>query len=115
MRLTMALLYILKLLLFTVTLTWPPPCSEWFKTTYTGGSRHSYLTPYTHQLSGCYLGKCNPQTYIHSTKRYWKSRNLGNKAGYICNGRLEEWVCWTYLGHWGVSDSGGVQDLAQNS
>jgi hypothetical protein len=25
---------------------------------------------------------------------------------------LEEWVCWTSLGQLGVSDDGGVQDLA---
>jgi hypothetical protein len=40
-------------------------------------------------------------------------QSLGNKAGYIWNGRLEELVCWTYLGHWGVSDGGWGQDLAR--
>jgi hypothetical protein len=108
----MTFLYTLKLLLFSVALTQPPPCNGCFKTAYVGGFKRSNFTPYTHQQSPCYLAKYTPQVCTHSSKRYWKTQSLGNKAGYICSGRLEEWVCWTYLGHWGVSDGGGVQDLA---
>jgi hypothetical protein len=38
------------------------------------------------------LGKYIPQVCIHSIKWYWKSQSLGNKADYICNGRLGEWI-----------------------
>jgi hypothetical protein len=59
------------------------------------------------------LGKYTPQVFIHSGKQYWKFWSLGNKADDICNGRLKEWVCWTYPGHWGVSDGGRAQVLTQ--
>jgi hypothetical protein len=46
-----------------------------------------------------------------SGRWYWKSQSKGNNAGYICHGKQGEWVCWAYLGYWGSSDGGGIQDL----
>jgi hypothetical protein len=82
----MTLLYTPELLLFSVALTQPLPCSECG----------------IYQVSGCYLGICYG-------KWYWKSQSLGNKVGYMCNGRLEEWICWTYL------DTGECQMVEESS
>jgi hypothetical protein len=34
----------------------------------------------------------------------------GNHAGYHCQGRRGQQVCWTYLSQLGISDGGRVQD-----
>jgi hypothetical protein len=77
----MTLLYTLELLLFSVALTQSAPCNECFKATYVGGSTYSYFISYTHQLSGCYLGKYTPQVCIHSSSstgspRVWETKQV---------------------------------------
>jgi hypothetical protein len=78
------------------------------------GPPHSHtLYQYTHQKVGCYIGSYTPQVCDVAGTQYWKSQSKGNNAGYICHGKQGEWVCWTYLGYWGSSAGGGVQNIAQ--
>lgn len=61
----------------------------------------------------CYRGK-KPTTCTYDQKTYWVSDLVTAKRGIApCNiyPRTGK-VCWTYLGHVGLSDGGGVQDQA---
>jgi hypothetical protein len=84
----MTLLYTPELLLFSVALTQPLPCSECG----------------IYQVSGCYLGICYG-------KWYWKSQ-FGKQSRLYVQWEVRRMDLLDLSGHWGVSDGGGVQYLA---
>ncbi|XP_044082338.1 syncytin-1-like [Neovison vison] len=78
-----------------------------------GSGTSRYFSAFTYMPATCYRGK-EPTTCTYDQKTYWVSDLVTAKRGIApCNiyprsGK----VCWTYLGHVGLSDGGGVQDQA---
>lgn len=78
-----------------------------------GSGTFRYFSAFTYMPAICYRGK-KPTTCTYDQKTYWVSDLVTAKRGIApCNiyPRTGK-VCWTYLGHVGLSDGGGVQDQA---
>ena len=75
------------------------------------------FTSYAYQPAACSQG--TPSTlWAYNGKRYWMGWiKTKYPEGRTCLGPRRKdpgaWACWTYSGHWDISDGGNVQDHAQ--
>ena len=96
--------------------------SQWFRSEMPSGvsvksAIKNICRNVAYQLAPCYQGT-TPTLCTYNGKRYWmgwiKTKYL---EGYICQGQKRRgrgaWACWTYSGHWGMSDERGIQDHTQ--
>lgn len=74
----------------------------------------TYFSSYTHKPATCYSGK-TPTTCTskHAPGRTFWTSELSQTSRPPCTQYPKTGkVCWTYLGHAGLTDGGGVQDQA---